>query len=310
MEKIFVTGGSGFIGSHLISKFEKKGFDVTNYDLCIDKANPNIRNIEGDIMDYEKLSSSIKGHENVCHLAAIVGVVRCLNSEKEVYRIDYEGVGNIIKACEENGVKNILFASSSEVYGEGHISVPLEESMVLKPRSPYGIAKMKSEQLLKDFAQRSKMKVTVVRYCNIYGFGQRCEFVIPIFIKKVLKGETIKVCGEGNQIRSFTYIDDAVEGTINALFRPETEFDIFNISSSSVVKIIDVAKKVIELNGNIGRYKLTSYEDLDRKEDVEVVIRIPSTEKSKQKLGYVAKTDFIDGLKSIFDCYKRINNII
>ena len=113
MEKIFVTGGSGFIGSHLITRLLEMGYSVTNYDLISSTLNPQASHIVGNIMDYNTLCKAMQGHKAVCHLAAMVGVVACQTDEEKVYQINYLGFENILKACEHNDIYNILFASSS-----------------------------------------------------------------------------------------------------------------------------------------------------------------------------------------------------
>lgn len=304
MDRIFVTGGSGFIGGHLVESLTRKGYEVTVYDIK-NTLSSNVEFINGDITDYDFLKSSMKGHKTVCHLAAMVGVVACLNDEKEVYRVNYDGVKNIIKACKEVGVENLLFTSSSEVYGEGGRHRKLEEDMELSPITHYGKSKMYSENLLKEFADKSGVKVTVLRYCNVYGCRQRKEFVVSIFLDSVLKGKPIGICGDGEQIRSFTYVDDAVDGTIRALFRKEKNFEVFNIGSSRTVKISQLARNIIELNGS-GQVKYLSFEDLNRKKDCEILIRIPSIEKAENKLGYRASTTLEEGLAVTYAYYKDI----
>ncbi len=304
MDRVFLTGGSGFIGSHLAEALLAKGHEVTIYDVKKPENN-KARYIQGDIMDYRLLKSSMRGHKTVCHLAAMVGVVACLSDEKEVYRINYDGVKNIINACKEVGAENLLFTSSSEVYGEGGRFRQLEENMELSPITHYGKSKMYSEQLLKEFSEESGIKVTVLRYCNIYGSRQRKEFVISIFLDRLLQGKPIKICGDGEQIRSFTYIDDAVEGTIKALFRKEREYDIFNIGSNQTVKINELAMKIIELNRS-GEVKYVSFEDLNRRSECEILIRVPSIEKAKNKLGHAPVMTLDEGLAVTYDYYRNI----
>ncbi len=306
MGRIFLTGGSGFIGSHLTEALIEKGHEVTIYD--INKPRDSKANyVQGDIMDYSLLKSSMKGHGTVCHLAAMVGVVACLSDEKEVYRINHDGVKNIINACKEVGVENLLFTSSSEVYGEGDKFKLLKESNKLLPITHYGKSKMYSEQLLKDFSEESGIKVTVLRYCNIYGSRQRKEFVVSIFLDRVLEGIPIKICGDGEQIRSFTYIDDAVDGTIKALFRAEREFEIFNIGSTQSVKIKELARKIVDLNRS-GEVKYVSFENLNRRRECEILIRIPSIEKAGNKLGYVPSTTLDEGLAVTLDYYRNLRD--
>lgn len=304
MKKVFVTGGTGFIGSNLIDKLNKQGYHVVNYDINTPQYQSQNINIKGDILDYPKLVRAMEGADIVCHLAAMVGVVDCINNEKKVYRTNYEGVKNIINACIENNIKNVVFASSSEVYGEGYVNEKLYENLKLNPKSVYGITKMKSEEVLRDFSMQHNAKVTVLRYCNIYGKTQRKEFVIPIFINQVLNEEDITVCGNGNQIRTFTYVCDAVDGTIKAINREKGErYEIFNICSNYPSKIIDIAKKTIELNNNKGSIKYVNFEDVYRITDIEVINRIPSGEKAELILGFIAKTKLDEGLKEIFKYY-------
>ncbi|MDP4180594.1 MAG: NAD(P)-dependent oxidoreductase [Bacillota bacterium] len=304
MNKILITGGSGFIGSHLAKGLSKKGFEVSVYDI---KPNNNneIEYINGDILNYRRLKAAIKGKKIVCHLAAMVGVEACLKDEEKVCRTNIEGTQNVIRACAESGVENLLFTSSSEVYGEGSPFIVLDEGAKLNPISRYGESKLHGEWLMKQFSENSNVKVTVLRYCNIYGKRQRKEFVVSIFINNVLENKPLRICGDGEQLRSFTYIDDAVEGTIKALLRYETQFDVFNIGSSYNIKIKDLAKKIIELNKS-GKIEYVTYEELNRKKDCEILYRIPSIEKARNCLGYSDATDLDKGLQTIFDYYKSL----
>ncbi len=306
MDRILITGGAGFIGSHLAEQLISKGYKVTVYDIKPNK-NKNVNYVFGDIMDYDRLRYAMKGHKIVCHLAAMVGVTACLMDENQVYRINLEGTKNVIRACKESGVKNLLFTSSSEVYGEGSPVKPLDETMELKPITHYGKSKMYSERLMKEFSEETDVKVTVLRYCNIYGIGQRKEFVVSIFIDSILNGRPVKICGTGEQLRSFTYVDDAVEGTIKALFRDQTGFQVFNIGSSSNICIMELAKKVLEFTDS-GRIEYVSFEDLDRIKECEILYRIPSIEKARKYLGYTDSTPLDRGLAITYDYYKVIHN--
>jgi len=305
MDKVLITGGAGFIGSHLAERLISEGYNATVYDIKPNK-NQNVNYIFGDIMDYDRLKYAIQGHKIVCHLAAMVGVTACLTNEKQVYRINLEGTKNVIRACREAGVKNLLFTSSSEVYGEGSPFKILDEGMELKPISHYGKSKMYSEWLMKEFSEEAGVKVTVLRYCNIYGIGQRKEFVVSIFIDSILNGRPLKICGTGEQLRSFTYVDDAVEGTIKALFRNRTEFEVFNIGSSCNIQIKELADKILGIASS-GRIEYVSFEDLNRKPECEIFYRIPSIEKARKYLGYADSTSLEKGLAVTYYYYKNLD---
>jgi UDP-glucose 4-epimerase len=305
MDKVLITGGSGFIGGHLTEQLIKKGCKVTVYDIK-PSWNKEVNYIFGDIMDYSRLKSAVEGHKTVCHLAAMVGVTACLSDENQVYRINLEGTKNIIRACREAGVENLLFTSSSEVYGEGSPFKILDESMEVRPISHYGKSKLYSEWLMREFSEEAGIKVTVLRYCNIYGVCQRKEFVVSIFIDSILHSKPIRICGNGEQLRSFTYVDDAVEGTIKALFRNDTGFEIFNIGSSSNIKIKELAEKIMGF-GSSSKIEYVSFEYLKRKPECEILYRIPSIEKARKYLGYSDSTSLDKGLAITYDYYKGVN---
>lgn len=302
MEKIFVTGGSGFIGSHLVAKLLDSGFSVTNYDISPSDLNPQASHIVGDIMDYESLCKTMQGHNIVCHLAAVVGVVSCQADEAKMRQVNYYGTENVMKACEHNDINNILFASSSEVYGEGMTNALLYENAELSPLSPYGEAKMQAEKLVERYNHMKKMKSTVIRYCNVYGPRQRVDFVISIFINSILKNMPLPVCEHGQQMRNYTYIDDAVKGTVQALLRPANDFQVFNICADDTLKVIDVAKKIIALN-KTGTIKFLDYSAVNRIIKYEVINRRPSNSKARELLDFKPEFLFDRGLKHTYDYY-------
>lgn len=301
MKKIFLTGGSGFIGSHFAEKLCQLGYEVTVFD--IDKPPSNdVSFINGDIRNFELLKKSMLGHDTVCHLAAMLGVVACSYDKDTVYSVNLEGTRNIINACKLNNIEHLLSASSSEVYGEGSATDKLHEEMVLKPKSYYGMAKMMSEAGIKSFCDNTGAKATVLRYCNVYGPRQKNVFVIPIFIDNVLNNKPLPVCGDGSQVRSFTYIADAVDGTIRALLRSNENFKIYNIASSMPITINQLAFKIIEIHGG-GTIEYLTFQDVGRKKEFEILTRIPSIEKAENELGYNPKTSIDQGLRLTYDYY-------
>lgn len=306
MAKILITGGSGFIGSHLAERLFQLGHEVTVYDIQKYSHRKGIKFINADIRDFNTLNESIKGHNIVCHLAAMLGVVACINDRESVHSINIEGTQNVINSCIQNKVENLLFASSSEVYGEGHHLNKLSEENILNPKSYYGISKMMSEIDMKSFSENTGAKSTVLRYCNVYGDRQRKEFVIPVFLDKVLNDKPLTICGDGKQIRSFTYVDDAVNGTVRALFREDNNFSIFNIGSNEPIEIRELASKIIKLHGK-GEIEFVSFEKIKRDKQYEVLIRIPSIEKAQREIGYNPTTRLEEGLELTYSHYS--NNV-
>ncbi len=303
MKKVFVTGGSGFIGTPLVKYLVEAGYDVTNYD--IKKPITNFGNyIEGNILDYLHLKTSMEGHDAVCHLAAVVGVKLCFEDDDYVNTVNHLGTVNILKAIEENGINNLLYASSSEVYGQGSKEKLLTEETQLSPVTVYGKSKLMGEDAVKEISQRTNIKGTVIRYCNIYGENQREEFVIPIFIKNALENNYLDIVGDGSQIRSFTHVKDAVRGTVQALLDPKQGFEVYNISSQEPITIGDLANTIIKI-ADKGTVRYVRGEQIGRVSDKEILYRIPSSKKAQQLLNFTIQKDLFTSLTDLVLAYKN-----
>ena len=303
--RILITGGSGFIGSHLAERLTTLGHAVTTLDLRPGPKNPDIRFMQGDIRDREAMEKAVKGQDAVCHLAAMVGVERCLRHPDEVYDVNYNGVKTLMEVCAVNHVSRIFFASSSEVYGEGTGRGLLRESDPLLPRSVYGKAKCQAEQYLRSFSGQSNLRISIGRYCNIYGERQDTAFVIPAFIQCALSGQPLTICGTGDQTRNFTYVSDAIEGTIAALFRQSVPYDIFNISSSYTTTIRALAQKILTIHKDPVGLEFISFAQRQRDPAVEILQRNPCTEKAAQILGFKAAVALEEGLERTYRFYKH-----
>lgn len=306
MTRIFVTGGSGFIGSHLVAKLLDLGYNVTNYDIVPSAFNPEAKHIIGDIMDFDNLCEAMQEHKYVCHLAAMLGVVACQARPEEVHRINYIGTENVLKACSRNNVDNVLFASSSEVYGEAGLNMLLTEESPLIPISPYGKAKMEAESLVKQYHLQYNKKSTVIRYCNVYGPRQRVDFVIPIFINNMLQNKPIPVCDQGQQVRVYTYIDDAINGTIQALLNTKIEYQTFNICSNDTLSVLEVAKKILDLRKGTSTIEFLEYSKVNRMEKYEIIYRVPSNKKASTLLGFSPTVSIDKGLELTCNYYEKI----
>lgn len=210
---------------------------------------------------------------------------------------------NVIKATEENNIKNLLFASSSEVYGQGSKKSLLTEESQTLPITTYGKTKLLIEKELYKASQKSEMKITIVRYCNVYGNYQRDEFVIPIFIKNAINNKFLDIVGDGNQVRNFIHVEDAVEGTVLALMNDKKKYNIYNISSQSPITINELANLIIKIVGK-GMLRKVKYEDLGRIPDKEIIYRIPSNEKAKLHLNFAPKKELPVGISEMVYKYK------
>jgi len=319
MSKVLVTGGGGFIGSHLVDKLLSIGHDVTVIDyqkkipinLKHNLKNKNFTYIPGDVTDKKFLEEVIsKDYNIIYHLAAIVGVKNYVEHPLRTIDVNVIGTRNIIDLALKNDIK-ILFTSTSEVFGKNP-NVPWDEDAdrVLGPtkvhRWTYSTSKALCEHMLFAVYDRYGLPIVILRYFNVYGPRQKPIFVIPSMIKRVLNGQNPIVFDDGEQTRSPTYIEDAIEGTILAATKKVAEGEAFNIGSQFEMKIKEIASLIIRLSGMEGKlypefrkgnkvYK--SYEDLKR--------RVPKVEKAKKLLGWEAKTTPEEGIKKTIEWYKK-----
>lgn len=300
-KKCFVTGGNGFIDTNLCGCLISRGYEVVSYDIVKKEIDNNVEWINGDILDSEKLCYCMKGADVVIHLAAMVGVKNCLQNPQLVIETNVRGTDNIIDACRANSINNIIFASSSEVYGEGYENAMLSEEDKASPKSLYGESKLQAEYKLMDYSYQNNAKVSIMRYCNIYGPYQRTDFLIPLFINQAKKNIPLTVCGSGEQKRCYTYIDDAVEFTIRAIERNlGLLFEIFNISYEKASTIFDVVNAIELVRGRKLKICRKECSELGRDLSCEIINRIISSEKAQRILQYHPKINLYNGVRKMY----------
>lgn len=257
MQRILVTGGAGFIGSSLAEKLSKIDdvliVIVDNLStgqkekIPVNKKN-NIKFIRCNVNVESEITSVFHAFpfDYVFHYAAMVGVERTLKKPVEVLR-DIDGIKNVLNLSKNTGVKRVFYASSSEVYGEPVEFPQNEDTTPLNSRLPYAIVKNVGEAYLKSFKQEYDLDYTIFRFFNTYGIKQSSDFVISKFISAALKNEDITINGDGNQTRTFCYIDDNVDATVNSLISNEFINDTINIGNNVETTILELAQKIIQL---------------------------------------------------------------
>lgn len=260
MARILITGGAGFIGSELANRLasnpDNKVIIVDNLltgslHKIPDSVYDNIRFIRCDVNDFKDISSVFYyyGFDYVFHYAAVVGVERTLKNPQQVLE-DITGIKNILNLSKNTNVKRVFFSSSSEVYGEP-VEIPQNEiTTPLNSRLPYAIVKNVGEAFLKTYQQEFNLNYTIFRFFNTYGSKQSKDFVISRFINAAIKNEDITVYGEGLQTRTFCYIDDNIEATINAFYKHQYINDVVNIGSDQEIQIIELAKMIRKITGS------------------------------------------------------------
>jgi UDP-glucose 4-epimerase len=321
---VLVTGGAGFIGSHLCERLLTSGAEVTCLDnlssgrlryLSAIRREKRFRLIEGDILDPKTVNRALKGVDAVCHLAARVGVKHYVEHPIEVIRTNVFGTHNLLEACRRKKLKRFVFASTSEVYGKNS-EMPLNEESdrVLGPpdidRWCYSTSKSIDEHLCHSYAREYHIPLVVLRYFNTYGPRQESSDyggVVSIFTRRVLDDQPPQVHGDGKQTRSFMFIDDAIDGTLISIVRSEAEGEAFNIGNPVETTILELAKIIIRVAGKEGELKPEfiphnefyggSYEDLTR--------RVPGISKAKRVLGFQPRVPLMEGLQMTLEWYRK-----
>jgi nucleoside-diphosphate-sugar epimerase len=226
MAHYLVTGGAGFIGSHIAEKLVEEGHDVRVFDNFSTGKRDNVAPfagrcaiVEGDVRDAGAVDEAVRGVDLVIHQAALASVPRSINDPVSTNEVNVEGTLNLLVAAKKHGVKRFVYASSSSVYGDSP-KLPKEEGLTPNPKSPYAVSKLAGEMYCLSFSEVYGMPTTCLRYFNVFGPRQDPESqyaaVIPLFITALLEGTRPTIFGDGEQSRDFTYVDNVVSANMLA----------------------------------------------------------------------------------------------
>ncbi len=287
--KILITGGAGFIASSLADRLTD---DEQNYVVIVDNLltgskdklpsakKKNWKFINCDVNEFRPIASIMQSFQfdYVFHYAAVVGVKRTLDSPVMVLD-DIQGIKNILELCKNTGVKRIIYASSSEVYGESVTFPQNEETTPLNSRLPYAVVKNVGEAYCKSYKQEYGIDYTIFRFFNTYGPKQSTDFVVSKFLRAALSDQPITIYGDGLQSRTFCYIDDHLDATITAYKNEIYKNEVINIGSDVEISIKELAETIIELTDSSS--ELTYVDPLD---EGDMKRRKPDASKMKELL--------------------------
>ena len=299
--RLLITGGYGFIASHLARQLSQWGAEVRLFDIR-DDYDGELEFIPGDVRDYEALEQAIRGCDGVFHFAALLGVEKILNVPLDVLEVNLGGTINTLKAAVRNGVERFIFSSSSEVYGEPR-KVPVSEDTPSSPVSVYGVSKLAAEAYCDAYARTSDLKVTCLRFFNIYGPDQAEQFVIPRFVARVARGQPPVIYGTGEQTRAYTHVSDAVNGILLAASHQNGVNEAFNVGSAEATTVADLARLVIEISGNHLTPAHKAFGDGIRSAGREIYTRIPDISKAETLLGFESRVSIREGLTRCYQWY-------
>jgi UDP-glucose 4-epimerase len=325
-----ITGGAGFIGSHLADRLINDGHKVTVIDNLSTGSLSNINHLRGNamfdievasVMDYSILEQLVKDCDQIFHLAAAVGVKLIMENPVETITTNVQGTENILKLASHYD-KKVLLASTSEVYGKlmegnGNIKKLKEQGdwqlgPTSKRRWAYACSKAMDEFLSLAYFDEKNLPVVVVRFFNTVGPRQTGTYgmVVPTFIQKALLNETIQVHGDGEQTRCFTYVEDVINAIVKLMDTPEAEGEVFNIGGEEEISMNELASRIKEKADSRSKIAHIPYEEVYGKGFEDMQRRTPDLSKIKATIGYEPAFTTDDIIKSVINYFRREVHII
>ena len=311
--RILVTGGAGFIGSHLVERLLADGHDVAILDDFNDFYDPKIKraNISAVAKDIAVHDVDLRGGEKVAellgkekfdaifHLAARAGVRPSIQQPQLYYETNVAGTLHLLEGARASGVERFIFASSSSVYGAAK-KVPFwEDEHLTQTLSPYAATKIAGEFLCSTYSHLYKMRIVALRYFTVFGARQRPDLAIHQFTRKIDNGEAIDQFGDGTTRRDYTYIDDIIQGTIAALKYNGPKFDVFNLGESETIQLKDLIAAIEKALGKKAKINRLPEQPGD------MPLTCADISKARKLLRYDPKTKFEDGLPKFVEWFLK-----
>jgi nucleoside-diphosphate-sugar epimerase len=307
-----VTGGAGFIGSHIVEKLVRKGEKVRVLDNFSSGRRENLKHlsdkielVEGDIRDFWTVIQAVEGVDFILHQAALTSVQRSIKNPLTTNEVNINGTLNILEAAKIHKIKRLVYASSSSVYGDTP-TLPKIETMAPNPISPYAISKLAGEEYCQVFYRVYGLETCCLRYFNVFGPRQNplSEYagVIPRFILALLNGQKPKIYGDGEQSRDFTYVENVVEANLQACLTESVGGEIINIASSQRHTINQLWKALSKITSR----NLEPFYTEPKSGDIRH--SLGDINKAKKILEYEVKIDFEEGLKKAVEYYENLSS--
>ncbi len=308
MAHVLVTGGAGFIGSHLVEALLRRGERVRVFDNFSTGRHENVKHlhddielIEGDLRDFDAVRRAVAGVEVVFHQAALASVQRSVDDPMTTNAVNVTGTLHVLMAARDAGVRRVVFASSSSVYGDTP-TLPKVETQAPQPLSPYAVSKLAGEQYCMAFSVVYGLPSIALRYFNVFGPRQdpHSEYaaVIPRFIDRMVRGLPPIIYGDGLQSRDFTYIENVVDANLAAADAPASCSTVFNVGAGERTSLLDLAAQINHVLGS----RLTPAHHPPRAGDVRH--SLASIEAISQTLGYAPRITLAEGLARTIEWFR------
>ncbi len=306
--KIFVTGGAGFIGRHLVESLLNGNNQVTVFDNFTNSSKSQMSHyikkgallVKGDITNYSSLAKSVSGFDHVVHLAAQIDVQESIRYPERTHQVNATGTVNLLRACVANKVKNIVASSTAAVFGNS--TEILSESSKTIPLSPYGASKLAMEHYMQAFANSYDLNCISLRFFNAYGINQSIQYagVITKFMDKIENNKPLEIYGDGSNTRDFVSVDDMVESIKMAILNINgKKGNVYNIASGKAIAIKDLAKMMILISGKNLSIKYHAPKKGDIKHSRTSILL------AKKELGYHPRINLKDGLKNLLSYHMK-----
>jgi len=306
--KVLVTGGAGFIGSHIVDAMLRRGCSVRVLDdfatgrrVNLEHVLGDIELVEGSVADSSAVERAVQGCEAVFHQAAIPSVARSVADPVGTNEVNISGTLRMLTAARDAGVRRFVFAASSSAYGDNP-ALPKQEEMTPLPRSPYAVAKLAGEQYCRVFGQLFELETVSLRYFNVFGPRQdpasRYAAVIPAFIEAMLNRTALPLDGDGTQSRDFTYVENVVAANVCALEAPGVSGEVFNVGCGARYSLNDLIRELAEITGNEPKIERRPARPGD------VPHSLADITKARKLLGYEPEVDFAEGLRRTVDWFR------
>ena len=304
-----VTGGGGFIGSHLVRRLLHDGARVRVLDNFATGRRSNLAEVldevelvEGDLQSYERVHNAVRGCEVAFHLGALPSVPRSIQDPLTSNATNVIGTLNVLLAARDEGLRRVVHASSSSLYGASR-ELPKQEQMPALPIAPYAVSKLAAEGYCRAFHEVYGLETVALRYFNVFGPGQdpqsQYAAVIPNFIVAALEGRSPLIHGDGEQSRDFTYVDNAVDANLLAASAPGAAGEAFNVACGERTTLNAIVARIADLCG----HEVEAVHDEARPGDVRH--SLADIGKAREILGYEPQVGFEEGLRRTFAAYEE-----
>jgi UDP-glucose 4-epimerase len=310
---VLITGGGGFIGSHLAERLVEDGYRVVIYDnfhrnslqyVAGLRHHPAVRVVPGDVLDSQALQRACTGCDTIVHLAAIAGVSSYYTMPTRTLQVNILGTLHALEAGRTAGVTRFIDVSTSECYGANCFDVPENHNHILGPvedyRWTYALSKLVSEHFTFGMGRESGMRCVTVRPFNIYGPRQTGEGAVANFCRAVVQEQPLKVTGDGTAIRAWCYVDDFVDGIMAILHTPHLTGEAFNLGNPQCIRsTLGLAEDIVRLTGGSARIEFVPMPF------TEIHVRTPSISKARTLLGFTPKVSLLEGLRRTLDWFHK-----